>query len=209
MVKKRAGRCSSRFYILISIGLIASLAAITVLLHSSTFNPNPFRKTGEVVDSLHGVDVYFNGGTRHTNGRNLSPDGYNIGLRYQCVEFTKRYYLDRFGHRMPYTYGDAKDFFEEGLKDGELNTARGLLQYQNPSKAVPKVGDLIVYRSSLIRPRGHVAIVSRVSNEGTKMEIVQQNSGPFGASRRTYSIEAAGDRWRILNCNIVGWLRLR
>ncbi|SUD83261.1 Uncharacterised protein [Stutzerimonas stutzeri] len=54
-------------------------------------------------------------------GGNLSKDGYNLGLRYQCVEFVKRYYFERHGHRMPDTYGHAKSFFDPSLGDGALN----------------------------------------------------------------------------------------
>ncbi|WP_413044376.1 hypothetical protein [Pseudomonas sp. YJ42] len=62
-------------------------------------------------------------------GRNLTQDGYNLGLRYQCVEFVKRYYFERHGHRMPDSYGHAKDFFDPQVGDGALNARRGLLQF--------------------------------------------------------------------------------
>ena len=65
---------------------------------------------GEVVDEFNGVKVYFNGAVEHVGGRNLAADGYNLGLKYQCVEFVKRYYYERFGHKMPNSFGHAKDF---------------------------------------------------------------------------------------------------
>lgn len=36
------------------------------------------------------VAIYFNGGVNMSQGRNLTIDGYNLGIRYQCVEFVKR-----------------------------------------------------------------------------------------------------------------------
>lgn len=49
-------------------------------------------------------------------------DGYNVGLRYQCVEFVKRYYsLEHYAHRMPNSYGHAKDLFDPRVEDGAMN----------------------------------------------------------------------------------------
>ena len=47
------------------------------------------------------LSIRFNDGVDEVHGRSIGPDGYNMGLRYQCVEFMKRYYLERLGHRMP------------------------------------------------------------------------------------------------------------
>ena len=71
---------------------------------------------GDPLDSLNGVVVYCNGGFSGNSGRNM-VDGYNIGLKYQCVEFVKRYYFERFDHRMPNSYGHAKDFFDSTVAD--------------------------------------------------------------------------------------------
>lgn len=79
------------------------------------------------------------------NGRNISADGYNIGLKYQCVEFVKRYYLEHLGHKMPDTYGHAKDFFDRSLTDGMFNERRALIQYTNGSISSPQQGDLIIF----------------------------------------------------------------
>lgn len=67
-------------------GLVLGWKAITLL------NWNPRYGIGQERDRLNGVVVYHNGGVDHSSGRNLSPDGYNLGIKYQCVEFVKRYY---------------------------------------------------------------------------------------------------------------------
>src|SRR5690606_35208838 len=87
---------------------------------------------GDRVDSLHGVYVYYNGSVGNVKGRNLAPDGYNLGLKYQCVEFVKRYYYEHLEHKMPDSYGHAKDFFDNAVGDGKLNKRRALIQYNNP-----------------------------------------------------------------------------
>jgi len=48
--------------------------------------------------------VYYNGSVGHVSGRNLVPDGYNPGLKYQCVEFVKRYYYQHLNHKIPDSY---------------------------------------------------------------------------------------------------------
>ncbi len=75
-------------------------------------NLNPNFEIGQKVDSLNGVVVYYNGGVNHVADRNVTKDGYNLGLKYQCVEFVKRYYYEYFHHKMPDNYGNAKDFFD-------------------------------------------------------------------------------------------------
>lgn len=92
---------------------------------------------GRQIDELHGVAIYYNGGVNQSRGRNTSVDGYNLGIRHQCVEFVKRYYFERFGHRMPDSYGHARSFFDPSLADGELNARRGLLQFRNGTGALP------------------------------------------------------------------------
>ncbi|MGN2920302.1 hypothetical protein ACTFQ5_16360 [Aliivibrio fischeri] len=74
----------------------------------------------------------------HVLERNVAADGYNLGLKYQCVEFVKRYYYEYFNHKMPDTYGHAKDFFNPDLPDGNLNKQRNLIQYKNGSLNPPK-----------------------------------------------------------------------
>lgn len=162
-------------------------------------------KIGKAIDSLHGVKVYYNGSIDHVQGRNLSEDGYNLGLKYQCVEFVKRYYYEHYRHKMPDSYGHAKDFFNNNLEDGAFNTKRALIQYTNPSKSKPKEGDLLIYSGHVGNPYGHVAIVSEVGKDFVK--IIQQNPGVSASSRAQYSLIQETKKWRIDNGRILGWLR--
>ena len=112
-------------------------------------NLNSDYKVGQVLDSLSGVKVYYNGGVDHISGRNVTKDNYNLGLKYQCVEFVKRYYYEHLNHKMPDAYGHAKDFFDSKVKDGQLNSKRNLIQYTNPGKTKPQVGDLVIFSGSV------------------------------------------------------------
>lgn len=162
-------------------------------------------KIGDKIDSLNGVYVYFNGSVSHVLGRNVAEDGYNLGLKYQCVEFVKRYYYEYLNHKMPDSYGHAMDFFDNGLADGEWNAQRGLIQYHNSGKSKPEVNDLIVFKALPDEPFGHVAIVSAVYDDG--IEIIQQNPIPGVGSREVIGLENNEDQWIISNDRIVGWLR--
>lgn len=172
------------------------------------FNLNPSHTVGEIIDDFNGVNVYFNGGVNHVSERHLAADGYNLGLKYQCVEFVKRYYYQVFNHKMPDSYGHAKDFFDTSLTSGALNQRRNLYQYQNGSGVLPAVGDLVVYKASLLNRYGHVAIVSEVNESQHYIEIIQQNAGPFSASRERYPLVKTLSLWRVDNTRILGWLSL-
>lgn len=172
---------------------------------SKKINLNPNYEVGQKIDSLNGVAVYYNGGVENVGGRALSKDGYNLGLKYQCVEFVKRYYYEELNHKMPDSYGHAKDFFNSQIKDGEKNKQRNLKQYKNPSKSKPKINDLVIYSATTLNKYGHASIVSKVTEN--KVEIIQQNPGPFGNSREKYDLINENGKWKIKNDQILGWLR--
>lgn len=189
---------------------ILLLSGILILLVvgffvSKKINLNPNYEVGQKIDSLNGVSVYYNGGVGNVDGRALSKDGYNLGLKYQCIEFVKRYYYEKLNHKMPDSYGHAKDFFNSQIKDGEINKQRDLKQFKNSSKTKPKVDDLVIYSATTLNKYGHVSIVSKVTEN--EIEIIQQNPGPFGNSREKYDLINENGKWKIKNDRILGWLR--
>jgi surface antigen len=168
-------------------------------------NNTQLLRVGQPIDSFNGVFVYYNGNIRNTFGRNRSASGYNIGLKYQCVEFVKRYYYQHLNHEMPNPWGHARDFFNANLIDGSFNKDRGLTQFSNPSFTMPQENDLLVYAPTDYNSFGHVAIVSKVTS--SKVEIIQQNPGTLGKSRQTYNIIRRDGKWFIEGAEILGWLR--
>lgn len=185
-----------------------SLISSFLLLGYFTINHTNFFRScepGDKIDSLNQVYVYYNGNSGSIRGRNISNDGYNIGLKYQCVEFVKRYYYEHYNHKMSNSYGHAKDFFNPNLKDGQNNKDRGLRQYTNASKVKPEIGDLLIFSTTTFNEFGHVAIVSRVDED--EIEVIQQNSGSFSATREEFNLLLEEGRWRIENERILGWLR--
>jgi len=189
---------------LLLIGVVFITGCLIFYKYSKKININLNYEVGQVIDSLNGVAVYYNGGVRHVDGRHV-VDGYNVGLKYQCVEFVKRYYLEYFQHKMPDSYGHAISFYDVGLKDGALNKRRNLLQFSNPSSSKPKVGDLIVMDATRSNQFGHVAIVSEVSE--SEIELIQQNGGAFASTRIRIGLRKKNNKWEVKNSRVLGWLR--
>jgi len=164
-----------------------------------------YDKAGKKVDNYNGVAIYDNGSVRNVSGRNLTPDGYNLGLKYQCVEFVKRFYYYYYDHKMPDSYGHARDFFDRSVSDGGYNRQRNLIQYTQGSSSRPKANDLIVFGPTPFNEFGHVAIISKVSS--TEIEIAQQNPGRGNSSRANYPLSNNNGRWNVGNQYVLGWLR--
>ena len=162
-------------------------------------------KLGQKVDEFNDVSIYYNGKIRNTSGRNYSKDGYSYGLKWQCVEFVKRYYHQKLNHKMPNPWGHAKDFFNPFLKDGAFNSERGLYQFKNGSFNRPQVNDIIVFSSTNSNGFGHIAIVSKV--EDRAIEIVQQNVGL--QTRSNIAINPRQGYCFVKNPRVVGWLGKR
>lgn len=160
-------------------------------------------KVGTVLDEIDGVAVYFNGPISNVNGRNTTADGYNLGLKYQCVEFVKRYYYQHYRHKMPNAYGHAKEFFDYSLKGHGYNRQRALTQHPNGGVVKPQKGDLLVFNGNSDNPYGHVGIISKVGTDF--VEIIQQNVAK--STRATYRLQNYGSYYNIEDQDIAGWLR--
>lgn len=186
-------KTSMRFFI-----LLVSFFSITG--YGRLNNP----KVGDVIDSFNGVHIYYNGKAfTKTYGRNLTVDGYNLGLKYQCVEFVKRYYYEIYNHKMTHAGGNAKEFFDKQLKDKAYNSKRGLMQYRNTREYPPKVGDLLIYDAYFGNAYGHVAIISKVEKDS--VEIVQQNMG-LKTREKLPLVEFMG-YYTVADYYVLGWLR--
>lgn len=160
-------------------------------------------QVGEVIDSFNGINVYYNGDQGNVFGRNLAAGNYNLGLKYQCVEFVKRYYYINYGHKMPYTYGHAKELFDETLPDLKLNHKRDLYQFINGSEFRPLPGDILVFGPNYKNPYGHAGIVT--VSKGKKLEIIHQNVGE--STRELFIVSEINGRFFVVDPDIKGWLR--
>jgi surface antigen len=157
---------------------------------------------GKKVDSYKNVEVYYNG-LIYTKayGKNYSDDGYYYGQKWQCVEYIKRFYFAAKGHKMPDVYGNAKDFFDPKVSQGQLNSRRGLIQFRNGDTMKPEPDDLVVFTDTKY---GHVAIVTEVSEN--YIEVIQQNI--YGKSRERYELTIKDNKYFVGSKRMAaGWLR--
>lgn len=178
------------------------LVAIMVILGLLSFtNHNP--DVGTVLDSHNGVAVYYNGYFTNNSGRNVAKDGYNLGLKWQCVEFAKRYYYLKYGLKMSDSFGNAKDFFDDTLADKEFNVARGMMQFRNTRRNPPMVNDLIIYGSSDSNPYGHMGIITSIVDG--KIDMIQQNMGI--KTRQELILAEFQGIYTIADFDVLGWLR--
>ena len=163
-----------------------------------------FEKHCDIIDQLDGVNIYFNDYKNKSKGISVAPCGYRIGVKYQCVEFVKRYYYEHYNHKMPNVWGNARDYYNPKLKDGSFNKDRGLIQYKNGSSEKPEKGDLLIYSNGKY---GHVAIVSKVSEQS--ITIMHQNAGRLRPTRMKHKMKYKDGIWLIDNKSLIGWLRLK
>jgi len=166
----------------------------------------PSGKEGQVIDSYKGVNVYFNGSVGNVFGRNTTQDGYNLGLKYQCVEFGKRFFYQAYNHKMPNAGGNAKDFFNRNLSNGDYNSQRGMYQFRNGGVEKPKKDDMGIIGASPDNKFGHLFIITNVDN--SSVDFVQQNPGSRNPSRGKYQLIYENGRWTIKAANLLGWLRI-
>ncbi len=180
------------------------LIGIVVLIGILGWRTDYF-EIGVPIDNLNGVVVYYNGKKfSNVSGRHFAKDGYNLGLKYQCVEFVKRYYYEYFNHKMPDVYGHAKDYFDNRIEEEGWNAKRGLMQYSNAGTKPPQANDIIVFGASPGNQFGHVAIIAAVEND--HIEVIQQNIGI--RSRAIYPLVQYLDYWTVADEYVLGWLRL-
>ncbi len=194
------------YWLIVVLCLLISIFILQSLRILPGFNNKYSIEIGTAVDSLNGIPVFFNGEIGHVQERNIAANGYNIGLKWQCVEFVKRYYFEHLNHAMPDAFGNAKDFYNKNLPDASYNEQRALVQYENPSLKKPQVDDIIVFDGHLGNRYGHIAIISVVSEN--KIEIIQQNPGPNDPSREELKLEFENGRWHVLHKRCLGWMRI-
>jgi hypothetical protein len=201
-------------YLFIGVSLLLIAAMSLVSYYRSTIYPGlepqepvPINgkkyAPGDTLDVFQNIPVFYNGHTGNVLGTSRATNGYVYGLQYQCVEFVKRFYYDFLHHTMPIGSGQAVDFFAVDLADGQMNQARRLRQYQNPSYWKPARYDLLVFRATPDNRYGHVAVITTVWTDS--LEIIQQNTGL--ATRRAIPITFSKNRWEIQDKRVLGWLR--
>jgi len=133
--------------------------------HFSTYSVVPSDKVdyGYYVGEFSSVEAKSNGSTGYVSNEYNSYNDYNTGMKWQCVEYVNRYYLQIYSKQIRIAGRNANDYYQNA-------TERGLVAYPNDGSEPPQVGDIIV---SEYGSTGHVAIVREVNAD--KIYVIQQN----------------------------------
>lgn len=140
---------------------VSSISAVYLTIISSLSIADPYNTQ---VGEYDGVSLYSNGSPGYVSGKNNFSNGIITGMKWQCVEFVRRYYLEKFHINLRSLYtGDANTWYDHA---DEMQLER----HANGSAVKPRVGDIVVSGG---RPSGHVAIISSVSSD--RICVVEQN----------------------------------
>ena len=138
-------------------------------------------------------------------------DGTYTGIKWQCVEFARRWLLDNMG----VVYGDvdtASDIWNkiEFVTRVADHHSIPLRAFENGSLEAPRVGDLLIYAKEYLNT-GHVAVVTDVDLQAGVLKVAEQNysnqTWPGDYSRRIDVINKNGRYW-VLDAYLLGWKRV-
>jgi glutathionylspermidine amidase/synthetase len=138
-------------------------------------------------------------------------DGTYTGLKWQCVEYARRWLLINRGA----VFGDvdiAADIWTEidRLTRVSDQTTVPLVARLNGSEQLPQVGDLLIYAKAFYGT-GHVAVVLDVDATRKRIKLGEQNfdNQPWTGShaRQIEYIEKEGRVW-VLDPYLIGWKQI-
>jgi surface antigen len=156
---------------------------------------------GTDLGSFNGVTAYSNGSSGYYSGLSNTVNGIYTGIKWQCVEYVRRYYLIVYGSNLGSLYrGNANTWYDNA-------STMGLSRYANGGPTAPQVGDIITSNGGSF---GHVAIIRSVT--GNQVCTIQQNFSndtndlnrclSLSVSSGTYTVGGFGGSY-----SIRGWLR--
>jgi surface antigen len=150
---------------------------------------------GQWVGSFKGVDAYSNGSNGYVSGLYSC-----CGLKWQCVEYVNRFYVQALGHQNLKGTGNANAYFGTAA-------SKGLVAYGNSNATPPAVDDMLTSAGGAY---GHIAIVREVGPNYVK--VIHQNwanSSPDNSmtlamwySNGKYTVEGFSGSYPV-----QGWLR--
>jgi glutathionylspermidine amidase/synthetase len=138
--------------------------------------------------------------------------GTYTGIKWQCVEFARRWLLTNQG----VVYGDvdiAADIWDKitvvtRVADGKKLT---LESYLNGSTQAPQKGDLLIYARAYLRT-GHVAVVTKVDLTTGVVQVAEQNFTNQKWVDNNYAREIdlviKGEQYWLLDAYLLGWKHL-
>jgi glutathionylspermidine amidase/synthetase len=162
--------------------------------------------------STGGVEAYSNCQSRCVIFEPNKWKGTYTGIKWQCVEYARRWLLVHKGA----VYGDvdiAADIWDkiDHLTHVATNTRIPLEPHLNGSNQPPQIGDLLVYARAFY-DTGHVAVVTDVDYENSVIEVGEQNYNnepwPEDYARTIEFIKKDNNYW-LLDGYLIGWKHVK
>lgn len=121
------------------------------------------KEFGTEVGEYNGILAYSNGYNDYVSYEYNYVDGYNTGMKWQCVEYVNRYYYIIYGMEIRIPGTNAEDYYGTA-------SDRGLIAYPNGGATSPQPGDILCSNGGDL---GHVAIVREVTDDS--IHVIHQN----------------------------------
>jgi trypanothione synthetase/amidase len=130
---------------------------------------------GELVGYAPGnIPVYSNGSDWHFSAERNVVDGAVTGFKYQCVEFARRWLLQRKGLWLPDVAWAAHVFAFKEVFDAATGEKFPCKPVPNGAEFKPEVDSLLIYPSQEDFPPGHIAAI--VEGGAGYIRIADQNN---------------------------------
>ena len=167
---------------------------------------------GTILGTNSGVPAFSNCQTTCINPESHQTEGSYTGLKWQCVEYARRWLL----LNRNAVYGDvdiAADIWNQinHLVDIDTKKKHPLVSHVNGSIQPPKIGDLLIYAKAFLGT-GHVAVVTNVDDALGLIQVAEQNftnDAWSGDHARKIEIVKRGDAYWVLEPYILGWKHLQ
>lgn len=136
-----------------------------------------------------------------------SQAGTYTGIKWQCVEYARRWLLVNKG----VVYGDvdvAADIWGLDSVTRVKDKAKFKMEtYTNGDDTLPEVGDLLIYAKAYLKT-GHVAVIVGVDEDKHTIDVAEENfkntKWPDGYARQIPYVEHDGKYW-LLDGYLLGW----
>ena len=144
-------------------------------------------------------------------------DGIHTGLKWQCVEFARRYWIKHFAavlRKIPIASEIWQQTFAWALPL-ESNKIVPIERFENGSHVIPMVGDLLIYGQHPNQRTGHVAVIVEVNENCVR--VAEQNRyndklwvGGHYSHEIEMTVENGGFYLHDHDCPaMLGWMRLK
>ena len=141
----------------------------------------------------------------------MTVDGTYTGIRWQCVEYARRWLLKHVGA----VFASVDYAFEiwskiEFLEKPGTKEKLALQNFPNGSGSAPRAGDLLIYAKEH-EDTGHVAVVTAVDSAKKVLKVAEQNfkneKWKNDHARAVPFVANKGKYW-VLDTYILGWKRV-